>query len=323
MALQPDMNSDPTVGRAAIDLVAGHADRWSGARLTPGVALRDLRPSKRRVWRNRRNGALIAVATILVLIPVGMILAYIAVKGFQSMNLEFLTSSQPFSMRRAEGGFLNGLVGTAIMVGIASVIAVPLGILGAIYLVEYGKSNWLAKLIRFFADVMTGVPSIFVGLFVYTALVVNYGFGAIMGAASLAIIMMPIVVRSTEEMLKLVPSELKDASYALGAAKWQTVVKVIVPSAAPGITTGVMLAIARAAGETAPLLLTALGSLQLTAKLWDAPISALPLAIFEGARNPFAAGQGRAWAGALELIIIILVLTVVARVISSRSRLSQ
>jgi len=299
------------------------AERWSGGRVGPGVSLRDCRPARRRVWRNRRNAVLIVVATILVLIPVGMILAYIALKGFQTMNWEFLTSSQPFSLRRSGGGFLNGLIGTAIMVGVAAFVSVPLGILGAVYLVEYGKGNWLAKLIRFFADVMTGVPSIFVGLFVYTAMVVSFGFSALMGAAALAIIMMPIVLRSTEEMLKLVPLELKDASYGLGAAKWQTVTKVIIPSAAPGITTGVMLAIARAAGETAPLLLTALGSIQLTAKLWGEPIQALSLAIFDGARNPFAAGQARAWAGALELIIIILVLTVLARVIASRSRLSR
>ncbi len=156
------------------------------------------------------------LATVLILIPVGMILVYIALKGFQTMNWEFLTSSQPFSLRRTGGGFLNGLIGTAIMVGLATVVSVPLGIFGAVYLVEYGKGNWLAKLIRFFADVMTGVPSIFVGLFVYTALVVSFGFSALMGAASLAIIMMPIVLRSTEEMLKLVPSELKDASYGLG-----------------------------------------------------------------------------------------------------------
>jgi phosphate transport system permease protein len=300
-----------------------HSQRWTGARLEPGVALRDLRPAGRRVWRNRRNAILIGLATVLVLIPVGMILTYIAIKGFQHMNWSFLTHSQPFSMRKEGGGFLNGLIGTALMVGIAAVVSVPLGVLGAVYLVEYGKKNWLAKLIRFFADVMTGVPSIFVGLFVYTALVVHYGFGALMGAAALAIIMMPIIVRSTEEMLKLVPVELKDASYALGAPKWKTVTKVIIPSALPGISTGVMLAVARAAGETAPLILTALGSLQLTTKLWNSPISALPLAIFEGARNPFAAGQGRAWAGALELIIIVLVLTVVARVISSRSRLTR
>jgi phosphate transport system permease protein len=300
-----------------------HAERWTGARLQPGVALRDLRPSGRRVWRNRRNAILIGLGTVIVLIPVFMILYYIAAKGFRYMTWDFLTHSQPFSMRKAGGGFLNGLVGTLLMVGIASAVSIPLGVLGAVYLVEYGKKNWLAKLIRFFADVMTGVPSIFVGLFVYTALVVHYGFGALMGAAALAIIMIPIIVRSTEEMLKLVPVELKDASYALGAPKWKTVTKVIIPSALPGISTGVMLAIARAAGETAPLILTALGSLQLTTKLWNSPISALPLAIFEGARNPFAAGQGRAWAGALELIIIVLVLTVVARVISSRSRLTR
>jgi phosphate transport system permease protein len=322
--MSAEMNGDQLATQSRTPMLSdGLSDRWTGGRLAQGVALKDLRPAPRRLWRNRRNAALILVATVLVLIPVGMILAYIAVKGFQYMNLDFLTHSQPFSMRSESGGFLNGLIGTAIMVGLATLVSVPLGILGAIYLVEYGKKNWLAKLIRFFSDVMTGVPSIFVGLFVYTALVVNYGFGAIMGAASLAIIMMPIVVRSTEEMLKLVPTELKDASYALGAAKWQTVTKVIVPSAAPGITTGVMLAIARAAGETAPLILTALGSLQLTAKLWNEPISALPLAIFQGARNPFGAGQGRAWAGALELIIIILILTVVARVISSKSRLSR
>lgn len=306
-----------------LDALATPADRWSGGRIGPGVSLRDCRPARRRVWRNRRNTILIALATVLVLIPVGMILAYVAIKGLQTMSWEFLTSSQPFSLRREGGGFLNGLIGTAIMVGVATVVSVPLGILGAVYLVEYGKSNWLAKLIRFFADVMTGVPSIFVGLFVYTALVVEFGFSALMGAAALAIIMMPIVVRSTEEMLKLVPTELKDASYGLGAAKWQTVTKVILPSAAPGITTGVMLAIARAAGETAPLLLTALGSIQLTYKLWGEPIQALPLAIFDGARNPFAAGQARAWAGALELIIIILILTIVARVIASRSRLTR
>ena len=308
---------------SATSAVSTHSDRWTGARLLPGIELRGLRPSPRRLWRNRRNAILIGLATLIVLVPVAMILIYVIGKGVQHMSWEFLTSSESFSMRKEGGGFLNGLVGTAIMVGLASVVAVPLGVLGAVYLVEYGKKNWLAALIRFFSDVMTGVPSVFVGLFVYTALVVNYGFGALMGAAGLAVIMMPIVVRSTEEMLKLVPTELKDAAYALGAPKWKTVTKVILPAALPGISTGVMLAVARAAGETAPLILTALGSLQLTAKLWDSPISALPLQIFTGARSPFDAAQGRAWAGALELILIVLVFTVLARVISSRSRLTR
>jgi phosphate transport system permease protein len=296
---------------------------WAGGQATDGMSLRDCRPSRRRVWRNRRNTFLVVLAVGITLVLVVLILYHIVSKGIGTMDWEFLTSSQPFSLRREGGGFLNGLIGTALMVGLATVISVPLGILAAVYLVEYGKGNWLAKLIRFFSDVMTGVPSIFVGLFVYTALVIQFGFGALMGAASLAIIMMPIIVRSTEEMLKLVPSELKDASYALGAAKWQTVLRVILPSAAPGITTGVMLAVARAAGETAPLILTALGSIQLTAKLWGAPIQALTLAIFDGATNPFAAGQARAWAGALELLLIVLVLTVVARIVAARSRIAR
>ena len=308
----------------ALDSTAGDvAGRWSGGRRAPGVSLRDCRPTRRRVWRNRRNTVLILLAVGLTLVIVAMILYQITSKGIRTMDWGFLSSSQPFSLRRTGGGFLNGLIGTGIMVGLATAVSVPVGILGAVYLVEYGKGNWLAKLIRFFSDVMTGVPSIFVGLFVYTALVIQFGFGALMGAAALVIIMLPIVVRSTEEMLKLVPHELKDASYALGAAKWQTVLRVILPSAAPGITTGVMLAVARAAGETAPLLLTALGSIQLTAKLWGEPIQALPLAIFDGARNPFAAGQARAWAGALELLLIVLVFTIVARVVASRSRISR
>jgi len=311
-------------GTCLTTLSAGAQEgRWADGRAAAEARLRDCRPTRRRLWRNRRNTALVWLAVVLTLIPVVLILYQITSKGLATMDWEFLTSSMPFSFRREGGGFLNALIGTAIMVGLASLISIPLGILGAVYLVEYGKGNWFAKLIRFFSDVMTGVPSVFVGLFVYTALVIEFGFGALMGAVSLAIIMMPIIIRSTEEMLKLVPHELKDASYALGAAKWQTVLRVILPSAAPGITTGVMLAVARAAGETAPLILTALGSYQLTARLMGEPISALTLAIFDGARNPFAAGQARAWAGALELLLIVLVFTILARVIASRSRITR
>ncbi|MCL4371155.1 MAG: phosphate ABC transporter permease PstA [Chloroflexi bacterium] len=247
----------------------------------------------------------------------------IAQKGGSAMSWEFLTHSTPFSMMRQGGGFLNGLIGTAIMVGLASLVSIPLGILAAVYLVEYGKNRLLANFIRFFSDVMTGVPSIFVGVFVYTALVIKFGYGAIMGAAALALIMMPIVVRSSEEMLKLVPRELKDASYALGAPKWQTITRVVLPSAAPGLTTGAMLAVARAAGETAPLIMTALGSIQLVTKLAGSPISSLPYLIFQQAGQPFDAAQARAWAGALELLVIVLILTIVARIFSSRSRLTR
>ncbi|MCZ7662739.1 MAG: phosphate ABC transporter permease PstA [Thermoleophilia bacterium] len=285
--------------------------------------LQGRRPSPRRVWGDRLGTLAMLVATVLVLLPVGMILFQIAQKGLGTMSWEFLTQAMPYSYRKIGGGFFNALVGTAIMVGLATAVAVPLGVLAAIYLTEYGKKNLLATLIRFFSDVMTGVPSIFVGLFVYTAFVLPFGFGAVMGAAALAIIMLPIVVRSTEEMLKLVPRELKDASYALGAGTWQTTVRVVLPSALPGITTGVLLAVARAAGETAPLILTTLGAIEIVTKLVGAPISALPLAIFDGARSPFAAGQERAWAGALELLLIVLVFTLLARVAASRSRISR
>jgi phosphate transport system permease protein len=281
------------------------------------------RPAKRRLWRDRSMTFLIGASVVLTLIPVVWILVQIVLKGGSAMSWTFLTESTPFSMMKQGGGFLNGLLGTAIMVVLASAVSIPLGILAAVYLVEYGRGNWLAKLIRFFSDVMTGVPSIFVGVFVYTALVIKFGYGALMGAAALALIMMPIIVRSSEEMLKLVPPELKDASYALGAAKWQTVTKVILPSAAPGLTTGAMLAVARAAGETAPLIMTALGSLQLVTRLTGSPISSLTLLIYSGAGQPFDAAQARAWAGALELLVIVLVFTVLARVFSSRSRLTR
>ena len=238
---------------------------------------------ERRLWRNRMVTLLIVAAAVMTLVPVVLILVQIAQKGASAMSWEFLTQSEPFSMVREGGGFLNGLIGTALMVGMAIVVAIPLGIIAAVFLVEYGKPKWLANLIRFFSDVMTGVPSIFVGVFVYTALVIDFGYGAIMGAAALALIMMPIVVRSSEEMLKLVPQELKDAAYALGAPKWQTITRVVLPSSAPGLTTGAMLAVARAAGETAPLIMTALGSIQLVTKLAGSPISSLTLLIYKQA----------------------------------------
>ncbi len=262
-----------------------------------------------------------ALAVGLSLAFVALILYYVVRLGAGAMSWEFLTKPPPYSYRRTGGGFVNGLIGTAIMVGLATAVAAPLGVLASIYLAEYGKRNAAAQVIRFFSDVMTGVPSVFVGLFIYSALVIPFGFGALMGAAALAIIELPIIVRSSEEMLKLVSPDLRNASHALGASKWQTTLKVVLPSAAPGLVTGVMLAVARAAGETAPLILTVLGAQAIVTKLVDAPIAALPLQIFAGASTPFAAGQQRAWAGALELIAIVLIFTLVARVVASRSRI--
>ena len=167
---------------------------------------------------------------------------------------------------------------------------------------------------------MTGVPSVFVGLFVYTILVRQLGFGTFVGALSLAIIMLPIVVRSSEEILRLVPAELKRGSYALGARHWQTVFRVTLPTAAPGLITGSMLAVARALGETAPLVLTALASNTVNLDIQGSGQSALPLLIFREARGAFEAGQQRAWAGALELMLLVLLLTIIARTIGARSR---
>lgn len=283
------------------------------------------RSLKRGVANARRrklvNGVMMAIllgAVLLALIPLFLILAVVIAKGLPAMNLEFLTSTFNFSRREPGGGYLHGLVGTLYMGGLASAMAIPIGIAAAVYLTEFPRHR-LAGLVRFFADVMTGVPSVFVGLFVYTILVRQIGFGTFVGALALAIIMLPIVVRSSEEILKLVPGELKRGSYALGARHWQTVFRVTLPAAAPGLITGSMLAVARALGETAALVLTALGASTVVLSLQGGGQSALPLLIFREARGAFEAGQARAWAGALELMLLVLVISVVARAIGARA----
>ncbi len=206
---------------------------------------------------------------------------------------------------------------------IATALAVPLGILGAVFLVEF-RSSRLTGPTRFFTDVMTGVPSIFVGLFVYAGLVQEgLGFGTFVVGVAVAILMLPIVVRSGEEILKLVPNDLRTGAYALGARRWQTIMKIVVPAAGPGLITGSLLAIARGLGETAPLILTAFGTFFLVTEIQGTPQTALPLLIFERARRPEEASQAMGWAGALELMIIVLVLIVVARLITRRSNVAR
>lgn len=274
--------------------------------------------SRRRLLKDRLALIAMYAAVTVSLIPLGLIIYFLLVRGLGAMTWEFLTSSQPLTFIREGGGALNALVGTAYMVGLASLIAIPLGIGAAIYLNEYGTGRFAAT-VRFFTDVMTGVPSVFVGLFVYTILIIDtpLGFSAVAGGLALSLIMLPIIIRSTEEILKLVPDSLRDASHALGATRARTTMRVVLPAAKAGIATGVMLAVARAAGETAPLIMTALGSVQLVSS-WTQPISALPLYIYAGARNPFPAGQERAFAASLELVAIVLILTIVARWFASR-----
>ena len=291
--------------------------------IDPGPAtpssLREIDPhTRRRKQRSRWVRWSLTFGMVLAIVPLALILSQVLLRGWAAFGWEFLTQPEP-PHRREGGGYLQGIVGTAYMVGIATALAVPLGIMGAVYLTEYGK-GWLPGVIRFFSDVMTGVPSVFVGLFVYTALVRQFRFGTIMGAIGLAIMMLPIIVRSSEEMLRLVPEDQRAASAGLGARKWQTITKVVLPNAAPGLTTGAMLAVARAAGETAVLLLTALGSLTVVTAFSGVAQSSLSLLIYRGAIQPFDPGKQRAWAGALLLMAMVFVLTVAARWITARSR---
>lgn len=274
---------------------------------------------RRRARFSRFMTGVMAVAVLLALIPLLLIIGVTVAKGLPAMNWEFLTSTFNFSRREAGGGYLHGLVGTLYMGSLAALMSIPMGIGAAIFLTEFPRHR-LSGPVRFFSDVMTGVPSVFVGLFVYTILVRQIGFGTFVGALSLAIIMLPIVVRSSEEVLRLVPGELKRASYALGATQWQTVFGVVLPTAAPGLITGSMLAVARALGETAPLVLTALAAQSVVLDFQGGGQTALPLLIFREARGAFEAGQQRAWAGALELMLLVLLLTVLARLLGRQSR---
>jgi phosphate transport system permease protein len=287
-------------------------------------SLRDKEENARsRAAKNRVVETLLLLGMILAIVPLILILFEVGRRGAGVVSLEFFTQAEP-PYRREGGGYAQGFVGTAYIMLLAVLMAIPLGIAAAVYLTEYGGGR-LAKAVQFFNDVMTGVPSVFVGLFIYALLVVGtlqLRFGTFVGAVAIAIMMLPIVVRSSEEMLKLVPPELRNASFGLGARKWQVVMKTVLPAAGPGLVTGSMLAVARGAGETAPLLLTALGSLQIVTALQGTAQSSLTLLIYRGSIQPFAAGIQRAWGGALALLVIVLVLTVAARWIGSRSQVA-
>jgi phosphate transport system permease protein len=273
-----------------------------------------------RKRRSRVMEGVLFTAVLLALIPLGLILFEVIRRGASAMNIEFLTSVQNISLIREGGGYLNGLFGTLYMLSIALIIAIPLGIATATYVVEYSDSK-LVPFIQFFTDVMTGVPSIFVGLFIYTILVQRgSGFSTLAGGLALSLLMIPIIARASEEVIRLVPEDLRNAAYGLGARRWQVVVQIVLPTASSGLITASMLAVARAAGETAPLLLTALGAFKIVPELLGSPQAALPLIIFNEARGPFEPAHARAWAGALELMMMVLLLTLIARGISRRTQ---
>jgi phosphate transport system permease protein len=217
------------------------------------------------------------------------------------------------------GGIGPAIIGTLEITALATVMAVPLGVLGAIYLNEYGGTGPLARLIGFMSDVMTGVPSIVMGLFIFSIWVLHFGYSGLAGAFALACLMLPVVIRSTYEMLRLVPDSLREGSYALGATKARVTITVVLPAALPGIVSGALLAVARAAGETAPLIFTILGGLTAAnTNVFSGANTALPLLIFTNASSAFTGAQGRGWGAALTLIVIAFILMIAARIVTAR-----
>lgn len=284
------------------------------------IAVRRTTITGRRRARNHAATAWMAGSMLLALVPLVLILGYVVSKGASLISWEFVSQAEPFSFNERGGGFWNGIKGTIKMMALASVIAIPIGVASAVWLVEFGR-GWFASAVRFIVDVMTGVPSVFVGVFVYSFLVLSTGhFSTWSASVALALLMLPIIVKGCESVLLLVPDDLREASLALGVPRWRSVLGVVLPTAAPGLVTAIMLAVARAAGETAPLLFTTFGSRVVTGwTSFNGPDSALPLLIYRGARSAYAPAQERAWAGALVLITMILVLTIVARLIATRT----
>jgi phosphate transport system permease protein len=257
--------------------------------------------------------ALTGVAAFLTVVPLVLILFYLLRAGVSSLNLAFFTEL-PASPGQAGGGMANGIVGTLILVGLSAVLGLPVAIGAGVYLAEAGNTH-LANTVRFIADVMNGIPSIVIGIFVWAWVVVSMGrFSALAGGVALGVMLLPMVTRTTEEMIRLVPRELREGGLALGFTRWRTTLGVVLPAAASGILTGVLVALARIAGETAPLLFTVLGN-----PFWewrmDRPIGALPLQIFQYAISPYEDWHRQAWAGSLVLIGLVLAVSLIARLL--------
>ena len=277
----------------------------------------------RRQAKNRFATTLIYASFLAAIVPLVLILTYIGVKGFSVFSADFfLRSMNGVTSRMDGGGVYHALIGTLQQVAIAAIIALPIGIFTAIYLVEYGRGTF-ARIVTFFVDVMTGVPSIVAGLFVYTFLLLGFGmrpFGAA-GALALAILMVPVSVRASEEMLKLVPRDLRDASYALGVPKWRTVLKVVLPTAMSGLITSSLLAIARVAGETAPLILLTGYTASINFNPFSGDQATLPMMVWDqlGKRSGTTSNdltEARAWGAALTLVLLVLILNVGARLLA-------
>ncbi|WP_432417517.1 phosphate ABC transporter permease PstA [Actinoplanes solisilvae] len=286
----------------------------------------------RRAGRDRMWKTLIYSACVLAILPLASVVWTLISKGYSRLDGNFFGSSMNnIGARDPDGGAYHAIIGTLEQVGIATLIAVPLGVLGAIYLVEYGRGKF-ATTVRFFVDVMTGIPSIVAGLFVlsFWVLIVspwfNNGqprFSGFAASLALTVLMLPTIVRSTEEMLRLVPGPLREGAYALGVPQWKTILRVVLPTALPGIVTGVMLAVARAAGETAPVLLVAGGAAAINFDPFAGNQSSLALFVYQQAGDASRYAPARAWTAALTLVAIVLILTVAAKLLARRNSLSK
>jgi phosphate transport system permease protein len=277
-----------------------------------------------RMNKARRNATnyfvsgLSILATILVIVPLLAILFYLLYKGASSLNLAFFTHI-PAPVGETGGGMANSIVGSGIVLLLASLMGVPIGIAAGVYLAEFGRGKALATAVRFTADVLNGVPSIVMGIAIYSLIVVQQKhFSALAGGVALAIMMVPTITRTTEEMLATVPHAIREAALGLGVPKWRTAISVSLRTASPGIITGCMLAFARVAGETAPLLFTAFGNQFWNVFRLSEPIAALPLQIYVYAISPYDEWHRLAWAGALVLIVLIMVSVTLVRIFANR-----
>ncbi len=269
---------------------------------------------RRRKIVNRLVTILAYACTALAIVPLTWIVLYVIYRGFGAWDAEFFTGlPQLFG---DGGGVSNGIVGTLVIVGLATLIGVPVGVMAGIYLAEYGN-NRLGSIVRFMADTLTGVPSIVVGLFAFGVVVLNTGgFSAFAGAVALAIMMVPVITRTTEEIIRLVPNSIREASLGLGVSRWKTIMRVVVPTALSGIVTGVLLAVARVAGETAPLILTILGTnFPVGPDIFNGPYTTLSLQIYQLGGQPSPQVVEVAWGAALLLVLMVLGISIAARVI--------
>ena len=286
------------------------------------TTLAAISPRRRRTDMIMRS--LMGLATLIALVPLVLVLYYLFHKGLSAWSSNFFTTDPNGNFLGYPGGVRSAILGTIEIVALASLISIPIGIGVALYLTEYGKDSWFANLVRYFVDVMTGVPSIVFGLFIYIVLVlgrVGGTFTAWKGSVALALLMLPVVVRSSEVVLLLVPESLREAALALGAPRWRVVSRVVLPTSLSGLITGGLLAVARGAGETAPLLFTVAVAQSLTFSLGQT-MNTLPIQIYNDIQSPRSEVVTRAWGAALTLVLMILILNLVARAASRRSRVA-